>query len=244
MEPHHDSTPHWHILVYIPQENDSKVISTINKYFSTIVDSSSFDSKIDMKLFTNEAVLHYMMKFLASSFPGVADENAINDKTGKPISCEAKNAKLWASQWGIRRFQHFGLPEIGAWRECRKVRSHNITHELGHAAEAVRHAADHGDFQGYIEAQGGIGIKRSQRVLHVERVISPFDNIWGEEKIIIIGIKTNTSSRNNIFRTREIHYSQQEVRLLDKYKQPSLSCNIVNNCRTPTILSFSTSRRV
>ena len=161
VEPHHDSTPHWHILVYIPQENDSKVISTINKYFSTIVDSSSFDSKIDMKLFTNEAVLHYMMKFLASSFPGVADENAINDKTGKPISCEAKNAKLWASQWGIRRFQHFGLPEIGAWRECRKVRSHNITHELGHAAEAVRHAADHGDFQGYIEAQGGIGIKRS-----------------------------------------------------------------------------------
>ncbi|WP_410689176.1 replication endonuclease [Citrobacter braakii] len=244
VEPHHDSTPHWHLLIYTPQDNDSKVTSTINKYFSQIFDSSSLDGIVDIKPVTNEAILHYMMKFLASSFPGVADEKATNDKTGKPISCEAKNAKLWSSQWGIRRFQHFGLPEIGVWRECRKVRSHNITHELGHAAEAVRHAADHGDFQRYIDVQGGVGIKRSQRVLHVERAISPFDNIWGEEKTIIIGIKTNTSSRNNIFRTREIHYSQQEVRLLDKHEEPSISCNIVNNCRMPTILSLSTSRRV
>ncbi|WET39888.1 replication endonuclease [Citrobacter enshiensis] len=239
VEPHHDATPHWHIIVYMPRDYDEKVISVFEKYFSDESDSLSENRMLSHEIVRNEAALHYLMKYMVSSIPGLADEKAICDSTGDLYSRIAIRVKIWASLWGIRRFQHFGLPEIGVWRECRRIRSTNITHDLGQKAEAVRHAADHSDFAKYIEMQGGAGIKRSGRTLQVAREKSPFENIWGENKIICIGIKTAASNGFKIYRTRSVYFAQQPVSYPGHSLFSSIPCNIVNNCRIPTILSFS-----
>ncbi|MBJ9165089.1 replication endonuclease [Citrobacter farmeri] len=235
VEPHYDGTPHWHIVIYMPRKDEERVVSTFKKYLSNIIDSPSENRILTYKSVKNEAILPYLIKFMASSIPGVADEKAVDDVTGELLSRQAQKVKQWASLWRIRRFQHFGLPEIGTWRECRRIRSTNITHELGSEAEAVRCAADHGDFALYIETQGGVGIKRSVRTLQVAREISPFENIWGEEKTISIGIKITTSTCYKIFRTRTTYFAQQSVKFINQTPFLSLPSNIVNNCRDPMV---------
>jgi len=227
------------MIIYIPQEYDGKVIEVFEQYFSFENDCSSSNRSLKHGVVRNEAILHYLMKFMVSSIPGLADEKAICDSSGKSYSDIANRVKMWASLWGIRRFQHYGLPEIGVWRECRRIRSTSITHNLGQSAEAVRQAADHSDFEKYIEMQGGAGLKRSERTLQIAREKSPFENIWGEEKVVSIGIKTADSNGSQIYRTRSVYFAQQPVNYPDGSSFSFLSCNIVNNCRSPKILSFS-----
>ncbi|ACT05795.1 replication gene A protein [Dickeya chrysanthemi Ech1591] len=236
VEPHHDATPHWHIIVYMPEQNRENVLSVFKKYAIQLADK--FTALDNNKLVThtsvkNEAILHYLMKYMASSIPGVAEHCAKDDISGEYYADMAERAKLWASLWGIRQFQHFGLPEIGVWRECRRVRSISIADKLGAEAEAVRYAADNSDFAGYIRAQGGAGLKRAGRTLHIAREESPYENLWGEIRMITVGLKCPKSAPEHIVKTRTTCFLQQAVRLLKTtLRQPSsLSCNNVNNCR-------------
>lgn len=233
VEPHHDATPHWHIIMYLNEQDRERVIATFNKYAKKItgLDVNKLVHTVSVK---NEAIIHYLMKYMASSLPGVADCNAKDDTTGEKYTAMAERAKSWASLWGIRQFQHFGLPEIGVWRECRRIRSMSITVELGAAAEAVRHAADTSDFADYIRAQGGAGLKRSERILQIVREQSPYENLWGETTTITVGIKCPTSATGKILRTRASYFLQRPARLVRQLLHQrlySLPCNNVNNCR-------------
>ncbi|HCQ8976846.1 TPA: replication endonuclease [Klebsiella variicola] len=232
VEPHHDATPHWHIIMYLNKKDRELIISTFKKYAEKLTefDSEKLVATISVK---NEAIIHYLMKYMASSVPGIADSRAKDDITGELYSAMAERVKCWASLWGIRQFQHFGLPEIGVWRECRRIRSMSIAAELGDDAEAVRYAADTSDFADYILAQGGAGLKRSERILQVAREQSPYENLWGEKNIITIGIKCLKLTPGKIVRTRSLHFLQQPAKLLKKISQRSSlsSCNNVNNCR-------------
>ncbi|MGG9109396.1 replication endonuclease [Raoultella ornithinolytica] len=235
VEPHHDATPHWHIIVYMNEKDREHVISTFKKYVKKLTELG-VNRLVHNEPVKNEAIIHYLMKCMASSVPGVADSKAKDDTTGENYTAMAERAKSWASLWGIRQFQHFGLPEIGVWRECRRIRSMSITVELGAAAEAVRHAADTNDFADYIRAQGGAGLKRSQRILQVVREQSPYENLWGETKTITVGIKCPNSATRKILRTRAGHYLQRPARLVRQLPHQRLyspSCNNVNNCRIP-----------
>lgn len=234
VEPHHDATPHWHIIMYLNEQDREHVISTFKKYVKKLtgLDVSKLVHSVSVK---NEAIVHYLMKYIAWSVPGVSGSDIKDDATGEKHTAMAERVKSWASLWGIRQFQHFGLPEIGVWRECRRIRSMNITAELGAAAEAVRYAADTSDFADYIRAQGGAGLKRSERrILQVAREQSPYENLWGETTIITIGIKCPNSETEKIVKTRASHFLQRPaslVRKLSRQRLYSLPCNNVNNCR-------------
>lgn len=233
VEPHHDATPHWHIIIYLNEQDREYVISTFKKYAKKLTELDG-NRLVHNEPVKNEAIIHYLMKYMASSVPGIADSKAKDDATGENYTAMADRAKSWASLWGIRQFQHFGLPEIGVWRECRRIRSMSIAAELGTAAEAVRHAADTSDFADYIRAQGGAGLKRSERTLKIVREQSPYENLWGETKIITVGIKCPNSVTEKILRTRASYFLQRPARLVRQLlhqRLNSLSCNNVNNCR-------------
>lgn len=150
-EPHHDATPHWHLLLFIPPEQIAAVKGLINRY---ALEDSPDESGAAARRVTFEDIDYergsataYVAKYISKNIDGYGldDENAGN---------AAAAVRTWASIWGIRQFQFFGSPPIGPWRELRHL--HSPVHGT---IEKLRRAADASCFAEYIRLQGGLGRK-------------------------------------------------------------------------------------
>ena len=58
--------------------------------------------------------------------------------------------------------------------------------------ESARKAADAANWQGYIEANGGLGCKRGNRPVKLAKIVNEAANRYGEDIIKIIGVMANT----------------------------------------------------
>ncbi|HCE3657054.1 TPA: replication endonuclease [Vibrio parahaemolyticus] len=134
-EPHHDGTPHWHLLIWVKPE-DKEAVTEIFVDYATKEDKhelfdkqGKFDhsarcdvSEIDPEKGTATG---YIAKYISKNIDGFAMDDEVSDETGKSVKDMAKNVSAWKSRWNIRQFQFFGGAPVTTYRELRRFANQN-----------------------------------------------------------------------------------------------------------------------
>ncbi len=227
-EPHHDGTPHWHVLLFMPAAAMPTVTEVLRHYASEI-DAEELGSDSARKArFHAERIdpekgsaAGYLMKYIGKNIDGInATGESIGDDfeaVGVSAADGAQRVRAWASTWSIRQFQTIGQPSVTIWRELRRLR------EMGQGELfPFWTAADSGQWKDFMAQMGGIGIPRKDRPLQLEKVAAPgMRNAYGEDAgPQIVGV----SLRGVIFETRKHEWTVR------RKPQASAPWTRVNNC--------------
>ncbi|AIM21179.1 replication protein A [Serratia sp. SCBI] len=187
VEPHHDATPHWHMMLFTSKKQRQQVIDIMRRY-ATAEDGDAAKNRFDCKHLNKGGAAGYIAKYIAKNIDGYALDGERDYETGELLTDTAAAVTAWVSTWRIPQFHFIGLPSRGAWRECRKIRSVSLADEFDETVEAVRAAADADDFAAYILAQGGPNVARDDQTVRVARRVADERNAYDEEVQKIAGI--------------------------------------------------------
>ena len=162
-EAHGDACPHWHILLFMPKNAVSTVRAILKDYAlrESGDEKGATKNRFDHKTITKEkgSAIGYIAKYISKNVDGFGMKNDIEAETGIPINESAQRVRAWASVWGIRQFQQIGGSSITVWRELRRLDGKQDDPKI----EAARLAADKGNWQAYLEAQGGTDTLRKDQ---------------------------------------------------------------------------------
>lgn len=218
VEPHHDSTPHWHILLFTSPRNKARVIEIFEQkaLAEDGNETGAEEHRFKCEDMEKGKATGYIAKYIAKCIPGdhkgtEALKKAVDFETGLNIHPDSPDETpapdriaAWASIWRIRQFQSFGIPPKGVYRECRRLRGlgkKNITDDLGDVAEKVRAAADKGKFDDYILAQGGVCIPADELTLRTARKVADTPNEYGEYRSKVIGLYSPLDASRPVLNT-------------------------------------------
>ena len=219
-EPQHDGTPHWHMLIFIKQDQQKQATSIYRQYALQVdgnepgANKYRFDSKlIDWKKGTAAG---YIAKYIAKNIDAYGVDY---DLYGKDANKSVARVDAWASTWGIRQFQQVGGPSVTVWRELRRMGEDSVK---GEHIDKHRAAADCGDWFAYIEQMK----KRPVTLLKMwsdkpGRYVEPVGNQ-------IIGVEMEGFEYITRLHNWEIKHGAKKVDLLSGVFSPSWSS--VNNC--------------
>lgn len=185
VEPHHDGTPHWHLLVFMKTEQQELLCSTI-KHYALEIDgdekgAQKYRFKVEPICKSKGSAVGYIAKYISKNIDGYGVDN---DSYGKPANVSALRICEWSSLWGIRQFQQFGGPPVTIWREARRLA---LTEQVN--ITSVWLAADKGDWCEFIEALGGVHVKRKDLpVTIVKEFIEKEGEYWEPIGYVIKGL--------------------------------------------------------
>ena len=198
-EPHHDGTPHWHVLVFLPPEHKQKFSEIFRRYALEVdgdekgaVEHRCKIEKIDR---SKGSAVAYIAKYISKNINGRKLKGEIDHETGRPLAESASKVRAWASLWGIRQFQFIGVPPISVWRELRRLGDRVI--EGDDELETLRAVCDVGDFACYIREQGGTELKRSELLARV-KYIEDGENAYHEVRKKISGVYNQSNPLSEV----------------------------------------------
>ncbi|WP_410698139.1 replication endonuclease [Citrobacter freundii] len=191
VEPHHDGTPHWHMMLFC-KPAQRKAINEIMRRYALKEDGhekGAAKQRFESRHLNQGGAAGYIAKYIAKNIDGYALDGQLDHDTGKPLKDTAAAVTAWASTWRIPQFKPIGLPTMGAYRELRKLpRGVSIASEFDDRVEAVRAAADEGEFDLYIIAQGGANMPRDAQAVRVARKVTDEVNEYEEDIERVVGI--------------------------------------------------------
>ncbi|MFE8048625.1 replication endonuclease [Brenneria goodwinii] len=206
VEPHHDGTPHWHMMLFCKRAQRQPIIDIMRRYAlkEDGDERGAAKYRFECKHLNKGGAAGYIAKYIAKNIDGYALDGQLDDETGKPLRDMAAAVTAWASTWRIPQFKTIGVPTMGAYRECRSsaLRGVNLAEQFDEQVEAVRCAADGGDFAAYIKAQGGTNVSRDLQTVRVARRISDKLNDYDEEVQKVVGIFSPHLGAGHVFETR------------------------------------------
>ncbi|MGP3249889.1 replication endonuclease [Serratia marcescens] len=205
VEPHHDATPHWHMMLFTSKKQRQQVIDIMRRYAMAEDgdERGAAKNRFDCKHLNKGGAAGYIAKYIAKNIDGYALEGERDHETGELLTDTAAAVTAWASTWRIPQFHFIGLPSRGAWRECRKIRFVSLAEEFDERVEAVRAAADVGLFADYIFlAQGGPNVARDDQTVRVARRVADERNAYDEEVQKIAGIFAPHIGADRVYETR------------------------------------------
>lgn len=194
VEPHHDGTPHWHMLLFMrPQDVDA--VRDILCYHARVADSEELQTPSALKArFHVEPIdpergsaTGYIAKYISKNIDGFALDGEADDETGESLRDMAKAVCAWASRWRIRQFQQIGGAPVTVWRELRRLPGEEqilATEDM----DNVRFAADVGDWRAYTECQGGAFVMRKDLTVRLAYEVTEQGNEYGEDVQRVQGV--------------------------------------------------------
>lgn len=194
-EPHHDGTPHWHMLFFMRPEQADRVREILRDYAFEEDAAELATVKARKARFHAEAIdpekgsaTGYVAKYISKNIDGYALDGELDDESGKPMKEAAIAAAAWSARWRIRQFQFVGGAPVTVYRELRRMADHDTAMGLSVEFAAAHDAADVGDWAGYINAQGGPFVRRDDLVARAWYEVSEDVNDYGEGVIRIRGL--------------------------------------------------------
>lgn len=222
VEPHHDGCPHWHLLVFVEPEHEAEMLEVFRSYAMRESPDESGAAKHRFKAvkidWSKGTAVGYIAKYISKSIDGFG--LAENEKS------ESRRVVAWASTWGIRQFQFFGGPNIGIWRELRRIKSSDgLPADLLPAWEA----ADNGDYAAFIKTMGGVRIAKKDRPVQLLKEYADREGRYGEPVgNVVVGLECAGGQ----VRTR----GQQWV-IQPRVGRIPAPWSPVNNCTLPGLLA-------
>lgn len=174
-EPHHDGTPHWHLLVFMAPERADEARAIMRHY--ALIDSPDekgaqrYRFKAERIDAAKGTATGYLAKYISKAIDGYAIDE---DLFGNDAKSAAERVSAWAATWGIRQFQQVGGPSVTVWRELRRM-----DYQDAGQMEGARAAADAGDWAGFVQAMGGAVVPRQLRPVRL-LTLQDFDAETGE----------------------------------------------------------------
>ncbi|MDR5901032.1 replication endonuclease [Halomonas icarae] len=183
-EPHHDGTPHWHLLLFVSADQLDHLKAIIRRYALSI-DPEEVAGREQVRIRFEDidpakgSAAGYVAKYIGKAIAGAAKADDV-DLYGNPMDVASSRIEAWASVHGIRQFQFMGTPSVTVWRELRRLRTSDadsyaaacfkdwvaITKPDPEALailEDLHRAADAGDWFKFIDHMGGIGVPVDDR---------------------------------------------------------------------------------
>ncbi|MGS0743271.1 replication endonuclease [Glaciimonas sp. GG7] len=143
-EPHHDATPHWHMLLFVrptanyktPHIKDtaSRVTRLMKRYAWTAErgEKGAFERRLKVvRIDWNKgSAAAYLAKYVSKNIDGahVGEHKTkdgyvvVPDCVGDLELVPSARIEAWAACWGIRQFQQWGGAPITVWRELRRIK--------------------------------------------------------------------------------------------------------------------------
>jgi len=184
-EPHHDGTPHWHMIIFCEKRAARFVRVVIADYARGIRRSflkhdglGGFDvakntgvcwlshdggeagaakhrSTVQRIDYSKGNAAGYLAKYISKNIDGHGLKSD-EDYEGGEVAENVDRVEAWAACWGIRQFQQIGGAPVGVWRELRRVKGIGSDLHLN----AVWAAADAGNWADYTRLMGGVFVSR------------------------------------------------------------------------------------
>ncbi|MGL5181186.1 replication endonuclease [Herbaspirillum huttiense] len=169
-EPHHDGCPHWHLLLFMPSDQEADFSRIMRRYALAEDGQEKGAQENRVKIIRIEAsqgtatgyILKYVLKNtgdkkLAHKDAGMGlQKNVFGDEELQP----GERVQAWASKWSIRQFQAIGEPPITVYREFRRIKAEAVeggTDAVQQAHYAIQKDAETGkrvDYCAYLKLQG------------------------------------------------------------------------------------------
>lgn len=154
-EPHHDGTPHWHAVFFVPPHHAGDLQTVVGgiwiSEYAHEPGAQRYRTKVVPINPAKGSACGYIAKYVAKNIDGfeVGDDH---ETEGQEAAQSCDRVGAWAAAHGVRQFQQIGGPPVTVWRELRRLREVGV-----HAAIREAHAAaDAGQWADFITACGGI----------------------------------------------------------------------------------------
>lgn len=261
VEPHHDGTPHWHMLIFVKPEQREMMRSVMQAYaceHDTDELKNGTRARFDYKEIKEElgSATGYIAKYISKNIDGFNMD--WDDEAQEAVNTSASAVAAWASLWGVRQFQQIGGPSVSVWRELRRIREASQNPII----EPARRAADTGKWAEFVNAMGGIDAARKDHLIQLSHIIKPAANKYGEDVAKLTGLRTgeiNISvngvvsgvlvglkevqtkvegwelSRTGLSERSEMSFSERSDQPLSGGSQRPWSSD--NNCTAPSVLT-------
>lgn len=194
-EPHHDATPHWHMLMFMLPEDVDRVHAVITRYAREEDHHELKSEKARKARFHAEAIdpdkgsaTGYVAKYISKNIDGYALDEERDDESGEMLRETAPAVSAWAARWRIRQFQFVGGAPVTVYRELRRMADAETAKGLSVEFALVHDAADAGDWAGYVNAQGGPFVRRDELQVRTWYESTDAVNEYGEECVRIRGV--------------------------------------------------------
>ncbi|HDL7014689.1 TPA: replication endonuclease [Yersinia enterocolitica] len=244
-EPHHDGTPHWHMLLFMLPESVDQARKILCDYASEEDEDELYSARARKARFHAEAIdpekgsaTGYIAKYISKNIDGFALDGETDDETDKLLKEVAPAVSAWASRWRIRQFQFIGGAPVTVYRELRKMSDHETAMGLSVEFAAVHDAADYGRWAEYVNAQGGPFVKRENLIARTYYETSETTNEYFEDVIRIRGVFSPPVGIDTPIITRTTEWKIVKARALDLSVDlavdlkgaPARPRSSVNNC--------------
>ena len=248
VEPHHDGTPHWHLLIYVAPTHKETVNELFRKKALELngdeFGAKKYRCKIEEIDPEKGSAIGYIAKYIAKNiYAGNQADEKSDEVEDLTLRENVVRVSAWASLWGIRQFQFYGTPSISTWRELRKIDDAMAADADDDVLDIGRTVADVSCFASYIKVQGGAMTKRCDQPICIEyEECEP--NKYGEIRKKIVGVKNRFTEKKIITKLKNWVIKSAKSALgstalnsesTEKNKAHRAAWTCVNNCNRSKI---------